>query len=265
MIYVPLKIKAFSWKIHSSRRVFMKVVGVIPARFASTRFPGKMLASIHGKSLIQRTYENAALCPSLDRLMVATDHEAIAKHVRSFGGEVIMTSLGCQNGTERIAEALEKEPLLQDSEILVNIQGDHPCIHKETIASVIQALKEDEESSLSTAVSPLKDPEEIFSSHVVKCVFDQKKRAIYFSRSPIPYHKKAGVCYYYHVGIYAYRTSFLPLYVQLAPSPLQEKEDLEQLKAIEHGYKIKVAIVNEKVLGVDIPEDIHKVEKIVCR
>ncbi len=242
-----------------------KVFGVIPARFASTRFPGKMLAQIRGKSLIQRTYENASLCPSLDRLFVATDYERIADHVRSFGGNVIMTSPSCKNGTERLAESLENEPLLKESEILVNIQGDHPCIGKKTIEDVIQALKEDPESSLSTAVSPIDDPEEIFSSHVVKCVFDQKGRALYFSRSPIPYHKKSCMCYYYHVGIYAYRTSFLPIYVNLPNTPLQEKEDLEQLKALEHGYKIKIVVVNEKVLGVDIPEDICKIEDDLCR
>jgi 3-deoxy-manno-octulosonate cytidylyltransferase (CMP-KDO synthetase) len=242
-----------------------KVFVIIPARFASSRFPGKMLAQIHGKSLIQRTYENASLCPSLDGLYVATDYEKIADHVLSFGGNVIMTSAACGNGTERIAEAMGKEPLLQDAEMLINIQGDHPCVETKTIESVIQALREDEESSMSTAACLIDDPEEIFSSHVVKCIFDQKGRALYFSRSPIPYHKKSGLCYYCHVGIYGYRTSFLPLYVNLPNTPLQEKEDLEQLKAIEHGFKIRVAIVKEKVLGVDIPEDIRKIEDALCR
>jgi 3-deoxy-manno-octulosonate cytidylyltransferase (CMP-KDO synthetase) len=245
--------------------VLMKVVGIIPARFASSRFPGKPLAQILGKTLLQRTYENAALSPSLEDLFVATDHEGIADHVRSFGGNVLLTSLACENGTQRIAECLKNEPRLQQTEILVNIQGDHPCVATATIEKIIKALREDEEASMSTPVCLIDDPEEIFSSHVVKCVFDQKQRALYFSRSPIPYHKKANMCYYSHIGIYAYRTSFLPQFAHLPDTPLQLKEDLEQLKAIEHGFKIKVAVVSEKVLGVDVPEDIRKVEKYLCQ
>ncbi len=247
----------------------MKIFGIIPARFASKRFPGKMLAPILGKSLIQRTYENALASDCFDRLFVATDDEKIAELMRSCGGEVIMTSPACNNGTERIGDALKKEPLLQQAEILVNVQGDHPCIEKKTIQAVIEAILEDQEAVVSTAVSPIKEEGEIFSSHVVKCIFDQKNRALYFSRSPIPYHsachKNGQVCYYSHLGIYAYRLSFLPTYLKLPDTPLQKSEDLEQLKVLEHGYKIKVAIVEEKILGVDIPDDIRKVEEVLCR
>lgn len=228
-----------------------KVIGIIPARYESTRFPGKPLVDISGKTLIQRTYENAKRCETLDLVVVATDDERIAAEIRSFGGEVVITSKECPTGTERIAEALMQ---IGDAEIVVNVQGDEPTLEPDVIAKVVQVLQEDPESVMSTAVVKLKD-EEKNDPHVVKCVMDKEGHALYFSRSPIPFSKST---YYKHLGIYGFRKDFLLHYSELEPTPLQQAEDLEQLKVLEHGYKIHVAIVESNAIGIDTPEDIEK-------
>jgi len=242
-----------------------KVIGIIPARFASTRLPGKLLLPICGKPLIEHTFENAKKCKSLDELYVATDSEKIASHIHALGGKTIMTSLGCRNGTERLIEALKKNEELQESDLVVNIQGDHPYISPLTITSCIDLLINDKSAVMSTAASPI-EYEKALSSHVVKCVIDKKSNALYFSRSVIPFQKSKldKTSFYHHIGLYVYRTSFLLYLNELENTPLQEEEDLEQLKILEHGYNIKVAIVKEIELGVDTPEDITKVEKYLC-
>ena len=241
-----------------------KIIAIIPARLQSSRFPEKSLSLIAGKSLIQRTYDSALKCTLLEDIYIATDSEKIFSHVHGFGGKALMTSPTCKNGTERIIEAIDKYNLQGD--IIVNIQGDNPCISKETIDKTIQSLQVDPKAQTSTACALIKNSEELFSPHIVKCIFDQDFRALYFSRSPLPFSKNLDKTFFYHhIGIYAYRAGFLKLLSQLEETPLQKAEDLEQLKILEHGYRIKVAVVKEVPLGVDVPDDILKVEKFLCQ
>jgi len=234
-----------------------KKVAIIPARYKSSRFPGKPLAKILGKSLLQRTYENVLAHGLFDDIYIATDDNEIFQHAKSFNSKCIMTSEYCRSGTERIIEAI-KNLRLNDSSIIVNIQGDHPCISSNTIKAVIDILENDSAANVSTAVSAVSF-EEAQNPNVVKCVFDKYQSALYFSRSCIPFPKNNTV-FYYHIGIYAYRLSFLKNYHLLPDGNLQCTEDLEQLKILENGYKIKVALVVEEELGVDVPQDIGKIE-----
>lgn len=245
-------------------------IAIIPARYASTRFPGKLLAPIAGKTLLQRTYENALRCSALSKVVIATDDIRIYAHVKSFGGNVVMTSMDCPTGTDRLGEAYERYPELQ-SELILNVQGDEPCVDPEILNQVVAILSEDSTAVMSTAVEPISSMEDALSPHVVKCAMDSRQNALYFSRGLIPANKSGSYCpqtkYYRHLGIYAYRSDFLLKYRRLPQTPLQIIEDLEQLKALEHGYRIKVAIVshNNNGIGVDIPEDIQKIEKILCK
>lgn len=243
----------------------MSAIGVIPARFASTRFPGKPLANILGKSLIQRTYENAALCKDLEEVVVATDDPRILDHVLAFGGKAVMTSEGCLTGTDRLQEVMERYPEYADYEIVLNIQGDEPCLNPEVISALIDKLRGDPQAVCSTPVFKTQVSKETAS--FVKCVQDMQGNALYFSRMLIPGHKHLQVptdilC---HMGIYAYRKSFLGTYASLPPSPLQLKECLEQLKILEYGYKIKVVVVERPSLEVNHPEDIEKIESYLCK
>lgn len=230
--------------------VGMKTVGIIPARFKSTRFPGKPLAMILGKSLIQRTYENAKKARSLDSLYVATDDERIFNHVVEFGGQALYTSSECPNGSSRVAEAARNI----EADIIVNIQGDEPCIAPETIDKAVEALIRDQEAVVATAATPF-DSED--SRSIVKCVWDLCHRALYFSRSKISSFR--------HIGLYVFRRDFLFRYEALPATPLMLAEDLEQLKILEHGFKIAIAEVLEESPGVDTPDDITKVEKLLCQ
>ena len=246
----------------------MKTICIIPARFNSSRFPGKLLAKADGKTVLQRTYECALQSKMIDELFVATDSDQIADHVNGFGGKVLRTSSSCQNGTERIAEALQKNIHLQQASMVINLQGDHPCTSPKTIDGIINILSEDPEAQISTAVRPLRNWEDYQSPHVVKCVFDQNGRALYFSRSPIPYFKKEleKPLGFQHIGIYGYKTSFLLKIASLKDTDLQRSEDLEQLRFLELGYKIRVAVVEDEALGIDTPQDLVKLEKwLVCQ
>ena len=243
-----------------------KVLGVIPARFESTRFPGKPLAKILGKTLIQLTYENAKNCEVLSDLVVATDDQRIFDHVISFGGKVVMTS-NCQTGTDRIAEVVFSNKEYDEYDTIINIQGDEPCIETDVISKVIHAL--DDQASMSTAVMKLESETDAMDPSIVKCVFDKNGNALYFSRALIPAGKTLtfnhNVDYYRHLGIYCFKRDFLLKFAALSETPLQLAEDLEQLKVLEHGYKIKVAIVHSISIGVDTPEDIKKIETILCK
>ncbi len=241
------------------------VICIIPARLHSTRFPKKLLAMAHGKTVLQRTYECASRCKKIEGIYIATDHPQIADHVLGFGGKIIWTSEDCQNGTERIADALQKEPRLQMADIVVNLQGDHPCTAPTTLDQIAQMLIEDPQTNIATAVRPIVSREDYFSPHIVKCVFDHEGRALYFSRSPIPYFKKdyenGGA--FQHIGIYGYRTNFLMKIASMQDTGLQRSEDLEQLRFLELGYKIKVAVVEDEAIGVDTPQDLEKLERIL--
>ena len=247
------------------------VLGLIPARYASTRFPGKLLTPILGKSLIQRTYENAKRYKDFKEIIVLTDDQKIDDHVRSFGGKVLMTTSSCMTGTDRIVEALTLYPELQEADYVVNVQGDEPALDVRIIREAMELLYEDAEAACATACVPLRNYEEAKNPSCVKCVMDLKGNALYFSRSLIPYSREASfdssfTPYYRHLGVYCFRTEFLLQYKNLCPTPLQMSEDLEQLKIIEHGFRIKVAVVSEVSAGahVDLPEDIERVERLLA-
>lgn len=246
-----------------------QVVGIIPARFGSTRFPGKPLAKILGKSMIQRTYENSKKCSSLDDVIIATDDERIYDHVVAFGGKVVMTSTDCPTGSDRLIEAVRNHPDLNDSSIIVNIQGDEPCLEPAVIEGVVNLLLQDPTAVMSTAIMKIHSESEALNPSVVKCSIDRHGHALYFSRSLIPGATNAqfnpAITYFKHIGIYGYRKSFLENYGTLAPTPLQLAESLEQLKVLEHGYKIKTIIVDSSSVSVDHPEDIKKVETLLCK
>lgn len=243
----------------------VKVLAVIPARYASTRFHAKLLAPIHGIPLIQRTYENAKQCSFIDECLVTTDHETIASLIRSLGGQIVMTSPECANGTERVVEALKQYPPANDFDIILNIQGDVPNLEPEVMEKVIGVLKTDDAAVMSTAIMPITDLAEAQMNSVVKCVTDLNGNALYFSRSLIPGSKsQLSGQYFKHIGIYAFKRDFIYKYASLPATPLQTIEDLEQLKVLEHGYKIKTVLVNSVSVGVDIPEDIQKVERMLC-
>lgn len=251
-------------KDHKKSTVF----AIIPARYGSVRFPGKPLVEIKGKTLIQRTYENTKRCKTLDNVIVATDDQRIFDHVKSFGGDVVMTPTFCPTGTDRLAYALENDTSLQKAEIIVNVQGDEPCLDPSIVSQLIEILQSDPSVEVSTAVVNL-HADEASNPSDVKCVLGLDGSVLYFSRALIPggltlnYRKE--IPYYKHIGIYAYRTSFLRKYAKLPMTPLQIAEDLEQLKVLEYGYKIKAAIIKSASPGVNTPEDIKKVEQDLCK
>lgn len=245
------------------------VIAIIPARYASMRFPGKPLAMIHGKTLIQRTYENTRRCPLIDRLIVATDDHRIYDHVKAFNGEVVMTPEDFPTGSDRLAYVVQKDQALQAAEVIVNVQGDEPCFEPEVLMQLIQILQNDDEAVMLTAAFKLEDEAEALNPNCVKCVIDRQGNALYFSRSLIPGNREKKfnqeTTYYKHVGLYAFRPQFLLQYGKLPMTPLQCAESLEQLKVLEHGYKIKVAIVKSASVDVNTPEDLKKVEQQLCK
>lgn len=241
-----------------------KITGLIPARYASTRFPGKALATLLGKPMIQHTFERASRARRLTDLYVVTDDERIADAVRRFGGEPIMTSRDHPSGTDRLAEAVRD----LDSDVVVNIQGDEPLITPRAIDTVAQALLDDPDVPMSTLAHRITRPEDLLNPHMGKVVFDRQGRALYFSRSPLPWPGEEidGNClrrvpYYNTVGLYGYRRGFLLAFAALEPTPLERAERLEQLRALEHGYRIMVKETDYAPLGVDVPEDLEKAER----
>ncbi|XP_074311086.1 3-deoxy-manno-octulosonate cytidylyltransferase, mitochondrial-like [Silene latifolia] len=259
---VATAIGAHTFFRRRSSKFRSRVVGIIPARYASSRFEGKPLVDILGKPMIQRTWERAKLASMLDQVVVATDDDKIANCCRGFGADVIMTSESCRNGAERCSEALQK--LGKKYDIVVNIQGDEPLIEPEIIDGIVKALQCSPDAVFSTAVTSLK-PEDAFDPNRVKCVIDNLGYAIYFSRGLIPFNKSGKVNsdfpYLLHLGIQSYDAEFLKIYSDLTPTPLQLEEDLEQLKVLENGYKMKVIKVEHEAHGVDVPEDVEKIER----
>lgn len=247
----------------------LKIIGIIPARYGSSRFPGKPLVEIKGKTLLQRTYENISRSTLFQEILIATDDQRIFDHVEGFGGKAVMTSSNCLTGTDRLAEVLKKHPTYLKASIIVNIQGDEPCVDPHTIEQIAQILVKDPKAMMSTAATKILSKEDALNPAIIKCVLDQHQNALYFSRSLIPSNKKQQFDphfpYLRHIGIYAYRPSFLLTYQELKPTPLQLAEDLEQLKVLENGFRIKVAMVDHDSPGVDFPEDIKKVEQWLCK
>ena len=238
---------------------------VIPARYASSRFPGKPLALIQGISLLERTYGQVKLCKDVDLCIIATDSQLIADHAQSFGADVVMTSSQCPTGTDRIAEAVKKRADLQTASMIVNVQGDEPCINPGTISKIISVLNEAADASIGTLVSQIHSEKELLDPNIVKCVKTPSGRALYFSRHPIPGSKSGlemgNTPFYRHIGMYAYRPGFVMQYAKMPPTPLQQAEDLEMLRAMEHGFSIAVAEVDHHSPDVNVPSDIQEVEK----
>jgi len=239
----------------------MKIIGVIPARWASTRFEGKVLAPINGKPMIQHVWERAGQSELLDDLIIACDDDRVFSAAQQFGAKAVLTSKDHASGTDRIAEAIESV----DGDIIVNIQGDEPLIHHAVIDALAKALVDNASCSMGTAIKVLEAEEELKDPNVVKVVVDGEMNALYFSRFPIPYNREndAEVAYYKHLGIYAYRRNFLLSYKNLPKSNLEKAEKLEQLRALEFGYKIKTVVTDIETIGVDTPGDLARVEKLL--
>ena len=241
----------------------MKFVGIIPARYASTRFPAKVLAMLNGKTVIQRVYEQVRDC--FDELYVATDDSRIADVVTSFGGKAVMTSEDCKNGTERCFDACRK--LNIECDVVVNVQGDEPFIQRKQIESLMSCFA-DERTDIATLVKPFEESdgwERLSNPNSPKVVLDGDNFAMYFSRSVVPYLR--GVeqnewlsqhVFYKHLGVYAYRLDVLKEITTLQQSPLEKVESLEQLRWLEHGYKIKVGVTDIETIGIDTPEDLER-------
>lgn len=246
----------------------LDIVAVIPARYASTRLPGKPLIDLNGKTMIQRVYEQTKKAKLVTNIVVATDHEKIAQVVRGFGGKVILTPKNIKSGSDRIAFTIKKLGL---GDIVVNIQGDEPLISPKMIDKAIEPLINDSTIKISTLVRKITQPEEIVNPNVVKVVLDNNNFAIYFSRSPIPFNRNeqdmkkwANVhVYYKHIGLYVFRKDFLLLFTSWKESSLEKAEHLEQLRIIENGYKIKASITKNNSISVDTVEDLKKVRSIL--
>lgn len=237
----------------------MKTICIIPARYASTRLPGKPLRLIAGEPMIQRVYEQAKKATKVQKVVVATDDQRVFDAVKNFGGEVVMTSTEHRSGTDRLAEAVQN---YADVDVVVNVQGDEPMIPPEIIDRLAQAFDEDENLQMATMKCPMAE-DEYQDPAAVKVVTDVHDFALYFSRSLVPYPRnKEGFKVYKHVGIYAYRKDFLMKFACMAPTNLEMVESLEQLRVLENGYKIKVLASDFRGVGVDTPEDLAKVNEI---
>lgn len=253
----------------------LAIVAIIPARFASTRLPGKPLSDIHGKTMIERVHGRARAAATVDRVLVATDDERIAAAVRGFGGEAVMTSPLHATGTDRLAEAARGI----EAEVVVNVQGDEPMLDPAGIDAAVRALLDDPSLPMATLSLPLRSAEEMLAPSVVKVVADARGDALYFSRSPIPHVRlgassdpraaaEAAVARALarkHVGLYAYRREALLRFASLDPSPLEQAEGLEQLRALHHGMRIRVVPVDgEGGVAVDTPEDLERVRALLA-
>jgi len=240
----------------------LKFQVLIPARYASTRFPGKPLADLNGKPMVVHVCERARRSGAT-AVHVATDDARIADAVRAHGHAVVMTRADHASGTDRLAEAA-KLLKLAENQIVVNVQGDEPLIAPKLISRVARALAAKKAASVSTACHAIHDAAALASPNVVKVVIDRDGYALYFSRSPIPYAREPGATCYRHAGIYAYRASFLKKYARLKAAPLERAEALEQLRALWHGYRIAVAVSDAEIPpGVDTPADLEAVRRMI--
>jgi 3-deoxy-manno-octulosonate cytidylyltransferase (CMP-KDO synthetase) len=245
----------------------VRAIGVIPARWGATRFEGKIVANLLGKPVIQHVWENAKKAKTLDDLVVACDDERIMKAVESFGGKAVYTSPNQPSGTDRLAEVVN--PLNVD--IAVNIQGDEPLMKSIMIDNLVLSLEEDKAAQMATMMKRIEDDSELTNSNVVKVVTDKNGYAVYFSRYAIPYNRTSETdprkrpVYYKHIGIYAFTKDFLFQFRNLPHSALENAEKLEQLRALENGYKIKVVETKFDTIGIDRPEDIKRAEDALLR
>jgi len=245
-----------------------EVVAIIPARFQSTRFAGKPLALIQGKPMIQHVFERAKKVDILSRVIVATDDERIQKVVEEFGGECVLTREDHVSGTDRLAEAAEKTGISKH-DIIINIQGDQPLFNGQVIEQVARPLLDDPTLPMSTLIYKIVRKEEIHNPNHVKAVFDKNNNALYFSRLPIPYDRDPSDAmpptYYRHLGFYGYRKDFLFSFVALPEGEWERLEKLEQLRALEYGYTIKVVLTEHDSMEVDTQEDIARIEQYLTQ
>jgi len=243
----------------------MKILAVIPARYASTRLPGKPLVSIAGKPMIERVWERARRSSRVSQVIVATDDERIAKAVKSFGGEAALTRADHRSGTERVAEVAATHP---DAEIVVNVQGDMPLIEPAAIDLAIEAVRSEEDTRVGTLAVPIANPAEIMDPNIVKTVLDFDGNALYFSRAPIPWVRDRGdtihAKHLKHVGLYVFRREALLEFATFPQGDLERIEQLEQLRWLENGYRIRVEETECKTVEVDTPEDVKRVEQLLA-
>jgi len=237
----------------------MDVIGIIPARYSSTRFEGKVLADILGKPMLQHVWERAKQALLLEDLIIACDDERVEKAAKEFGAKVVFTSKGHASGTDRICEVIN--PI--DVKVVVNIQGDEPLIHPTMIDGVAGALLDDSSISMATVMKAIENPEVVNDPNVVKVVIDKDNFAVYFSRAAVPFHAKNSQIrlpiYFKHIGLYGYTKDFLFTYKNLPVSYLERVECLEQLRVLEEGFRIKVIETKYDTIGVDTPQDLAKV------
>ncbi len=242
----------------------MSTLVVIPARYGSTRFEGKPLADILGKPMIVHVWERARAAKAPDRVLVATDDERIKRAVEAHGGEAVLTSHDHPTGTDRIAEVARAT----DHESIINVQGDEPLLEPGMVDEVAALLRDDPRADMATLMTPIATEEEFRHPNVVKVVADMAGYALYFSRAPIPHPRVPGILQpHVHIGIYGYRREFLLAFTRLAPTPLEITESLEQLRALEHGYRIRIAATQFPYAGVsvDTPDDIEAVKAVLTR
>jgi 3-deoxy-manno-octulosonate cytidylyltransferase (CMP-KDO synthetase) len=241
----------------------VKVVAVIPARYASTRLPGKPLVPLAGKPMIQRVYERAKRATRVDRVVVATDDERIAKLVEGFGGTARMTRSDHRTGTERVAEVAAHE----EADVFVNVQGDEPLLDPAAVDTAVASLLEEPAAAIGTVATPIKTPADIMDPNVVKTVLDFDGNALYFSRAPIPWVRdsagKIQVRHLKHLGLYVFQRDALLEYPTFPQGELERIEQLEQLRWLENGWKIRVAEVEHDAVSVDVPEDVARVERLL--
>lgn len=244
----------------------MRVAAILPARWASVRFPGKPLADLLGKAVIEHTATRAGEAQSVDAVAVATDDERIAAAVRAFGGRAVLTESSCASGTARIAQAADRCRDLDGAEIIVNVQGDEPLVDPAHLDACVAVLRREPDLGMATICTPLR-PEDAEDRNAVKCVVTRAQRALYFSRALIPHSKGGGfdgeVPYLRHVGLYAFRRDFLRTFVGLPDGVLAAAEDLEQLRVLEAGHAIGVAVVDRAERGVDCPADLDHLRAVM--
>lgn len=247
-----------------------KVIGIIPARYASSRFPGKPLADIAGKPMIQRVWERANKAKHTEKIIIATDDKRIYDSVKKFTDNVMMTPLELQSGSDRVAFTAQN----QEADIIINIQGDEPFINPAEVDQVAEILMNDTQAVMGTLIKKIDKVQELESSNTAKVVIDREGYALYFSRSPIPCNRDFSdkqewlkhSTYYKHVGIYSYRKSFLETFSRCECSPLEKVEKLEQLRVLENGYRIKTAVTDYEPVCVDTKEDLQRArERISSR
>jgi 3-deoxy-manno-octulosonate cytidylyltransferase (CMP-KDO synthetase) len=240
----------------------LKILAVIPARYSSQRFPGKPLVMIDHRPMVQWVYEAAKQCTAFDQVVVATDDQRIADCVTEFGGVVEMTRSTHETGTDRVAEVATRYP---DMNVVVNVQGDQPFVTAEMLSQLVDPYVQGELPDMTTLACPLEDSA-YCDPNTVKVLCDRTGKALYFSRSPIPYYRNPGTApVYQHLGLYAFRRDFLSAYSSLQPTPLEHCEGLEQLRVLEHGFSIQVCQTQQSVIEINTPEDLSKAQSYILQ